>query len=632
MLHAAYLMILFPLAGFCLLAMFGRRLGKPRAGWLATAMVAASFVVSIVVVAGLAARPAGQRSFTQVLFTWIPVGALHVKVGLLIDPLSMTMALFVTGVSALIHLYSIEYMDHDEQFPKFFVYLNLFVASMLVLVLADNFLFSFLGWEGVGLCSYLLIAFWFDRDSAATAGKKAFVVNRIGDFGFLMAMLLIFTKLGTLDYQDVFARLGQLSHGTITAIVLLLFLGAVGKSAQLPLFTWLPDAMEGPTPVSALIHAATMVTAGVYLMVRVSPMLHLASGASLVIAAVGVVTAFVAATIACAQDDVKKVLAYSTVSQLGYMFLAVGTGAYVAAIFLMICHAFYKGLLFLGAGSIIHGLHDEQDLKRMGGLRKVMPFTFVTFGIGWLAIAGVPPFAAFWSKGDVLLGAFSYSPALYALGALTAVLTAYYMGRELFLAFYGPERWRKAGVGGGEHHAEPHDPSWVMKLPLLLLAGASALAGLINLPFHPSWDFLETWLAPVVAKVLVHSTVSTVGRWELALGDAVLAFVGVGIAWKLWGKRWDLPSLEPAVLRAGWGIDAMYDRVIAQPGTALATFMAAAVDTSVIDGVVNGVARAVRATGDSVRRLQTGFVRSYAVGVMLGVVLLLVWMLTRAVS
>ncbi len=629
MLHAAFLMILLPLAGSCVLAAVGRKLGNPRAGWLATAMVAASFVLSVAVFSSLAGRASNQRSFTQVLFTWIPVGDLHVRIGLLIDPLSMTMALFVTGVSALIHLYSIGYMSHDEQFPKFFTYLNLFVASMLVLVLADNFLFSFLGWEGVGLCSYLLVAFWFDRDSAASAGKKAFIVNRIGDFGFLLAMLLIFTKLGTLNYHGVFAHLGQLSHGTITAIVLLLFLGAVGKSAQLPLFTWLPDAMEGPTPVSALIHAATMVTAGVYLMVRVSPMLHLAQGASLVVAAVGVATAFVAASIACAQDDVKKVLAYSTVSQLGYMFLAVGTGAYVAAIFLMICHAFYKGLLFLGAGSLIHGLHDEQDLKLMGGLRKMMPLTFVTFGVAWLAIAGVPPFAAFWSKGDVLVSAFSYSPFLYAVGALTAVLTAYYMGREFFLAFYGPERWRKSFAA---RSGEPHDPSWVMKLPLVVLAVASAFAGLINLPFHPAWDFLATWLAPVVGSVLVHANVGTAGRWELAIGDAVLAFAGVGVAWKLWSKRWDRPELEPAVLRAGWGIDAMYDTLVAKTGTALSLFAATTIDTSLIDAAVNGVASAVRSTGESVRRLQTGFVRSYALGVMLGLVLLLVWMLTRAVS
>ncbi|MGH7749448.1 MAG: NADH-quinone oxidoreductase subunit L, partial [Candidatus Dormibacteria bacterium] len=362
-----------------------------------------------------------------------------------VDPLSATMALFVTGISALIHLYSIGYMRADPQYPKFFAYLNLFVFSMLVLVLADNFAVSFVGWEGVGACSYWLIAFWFERDSAASAGKKAFVYNRIGDFGFLVAMFFLFSSTGTLNYSGVFAAAGSghLAGTTATAVALLLFLGAVGKSAQIPLFPWLVDAMEGPTPVSALIHAATMVTAGVYLMVRIGPILALTPVSSTVVAVVGGITAFVAASAACAQRDIKKVLAFSTVSQLGYMFLAVGSGAYVAAIFLMVTHAFYKALLFLGAGSVIHGLHDEQDLRAMGGLRRLLPVTTVTFGIAWLAIGGVFPLAGFWSKSDVLFNAYQKSPALWALGALTAVLTAYYIGREFFLAFYGEARWER---------------------------------------------------------------------------------------------------------------------------------------------------------------------------------------------
>src|SRR5213596_794474 len=371
-------------------------------------MTTAAFAVSIVMFASLHGRAGNDRSFTHELFTWLPVGRLQVKAGLLVDPLSITMALFITGVGALIHLYSVGYMHGDESYPRFFVYLNLFAFSMLMLVLADNFLLTFLGWEGVGACSYFLISFWFTRNSAAVAGKKAFVTNRIGDFGFMMAMFLLFASLGSLNYQAVFANVDHLSTYTASAVVLLLFVGAAGKSAQLPLYLWLPDAMEGPTPVSALIHAATMVTAGVYLLVRCAPLLeHADPSATLVIAVVGALTALFAATIACAQDDIKKVLAYSTISQLGYMFLAVGSGAYVAAIFHMVTHAFFKALLFLGSGSVIHGLHDEQDMRRMGGLRRFMPLTASTFIVGWLAIAGFPGFSGFWSKDDILINAWS---------------------------------------------------------------------------------------------------------------------------------------------------------------------------------------------------------------------------------
>ncbi|MHB8593554.1 MAG: NADH-quinone oxidoreductase subunit L, partial [Acidimicrobiales bacterium] len=474
MLDAAYLMPLLPLAGFVVLAALGRRLGEPWAGWLGTLTVAGSFVAACVTYAGLLGRSSGAgRQFTQSLFTWIPVGGLQVKAALLVDPLSMTMALFVTGVSTLIHLYSIGYMKGDPDFAKFFLYMNLFVASMLLLVLGDNLLFTFVGWEGVGVCSYWLIAFWFGRSSAASAGKKAFLYNRIADVGFLLAMFLVFDKTGTLDYRGIFSHLSAIGPGARTAICLLLFLAAAGKSAQLPLFPWLADAMEGPTPVSALIHAATMVTAGVYLMCRINPLLGLAHDAQLVVATVGAVTAFVAATIACAQQDIKKVLAYSTVSQLGFMFLAVGTGAYEAAIFLMVAHAFFKGLLFLGAGSVIHGLHDEQDLKRMGNLRRYLPLTFVTFVVGWLAIAGIPPLSGFWAKGDVLDNAFARFPVLWAVGLAAAGLTAYYLSRLSALAFWGDDRWRQlaagppakaAGATRGEATAEPHEAPWVMAL------------------------------------------------------------------------------------------------------------------------------------------------------------------------
>ena len=451
MLDVLWLIPAFPLAGFLIILLFGRRLGEPLSGWLATIMVAASFVVSVGVYLDMLGMSAEERSHVEVIFSWIPVGALQVDLALLADPLSIIMCLFVTGVGALIHMYSIGYMHGDPKFTKYFLYLNLFVFAMLLLVLGENMLVTFLGWEGVGTCSYFLIAFWHTRESAATAGKKAFVTNRIGDWGFMIAMFLAFSTVGSLSFGVLNnnAESGLLSPTTATAIAALLFVGAVGKSAQLPLFIWLPDAMAGPTPVSALIHAATMVTAGVYLMVRVNPVLTVANDwIGPTIAWVGVLTAFFAATIALAQTDIKRVLAYSTVSQLGFMFLAIGTGAYVAAVFHMITHAFFKALLFLGSGSVIHGMHDEQDMRKMGKLAKLMPITCGTFIIGWLAIAGVPPFAGFWSKDEILLFAGAESWALYVLIYATALLTALYMTRQVIMTFFGTARW--------ESHAEEH--------------------------------------------------------------------------------------------------------------------------------------------------------------------------------
>jgi NADH-quinone oxidoreductase subunit L len=635
MLHAAYLMPLLPLAGFVVLAACGRRLGDPWAGWLGTATVAGSFVVACVVYAGLLGRAAPQRSFVQNLFTWIPVGGLQVKSALLIDPLSMTMALFVTGVSSLIHLYSIGYMKGDPDYPKFFLYLNLFVASMLVLVLADNLLFTFVGWEGVGVCSYWLVAFWFGRDSAASAGKKAFLYNRLADVGFLIAVFLVFSKTGTLDYTGIFSHLSSIGGGTGTAICLLLFLAAIGKSAQLPLFPWLADAMEGPTPVSALIHAATMVTAGVYLMCRISPVLAHSHDAQLVVASVGAATAFVAATIGCAQRDIKKVLAYSTVSQLGYMFLAVGVGAYEAAIFLMVAHAFFKALLFLGAGSVIHGLHDEQDLKRMGNLRRYMRLTFVTFGVGALAIAGIPPLSGFFAKGDILDNAFARYPALWAVGLATAALTAYYITRLVALAFYGDDRWRPGSSGAGAGHdgdAEPHESPWVMAIPLVVLAVLALVGGLLDLPgHHPSFAPLG-WLAPVFGPALYQAHQSAGTQWVLGVVDAVVAVVGLGVAFPLWTRRAERPELEPVVLQRAYFLDDIYDAVIARPGLAFARFCATVIEVKVIDGAVNGVGRLTRVAGGGLRRVQTGYVRQYALGIVLGAVVLLAWMLSRAVS
>ncbi|MCL4413801.1 MAG: NADH-quinone oxidoreductase subunit L [Acidimicrobiales bacterium] len=644
MLHAAYLMVLLPAAGFVLLLAFGRRLGDPWAGWLGTAAVAGSFVATCITYAGLLGRPAGpSREVTQTYFTWIAAGSFHVKAGLLVDPLSMTMALFVSGVSMLIHLYSIGYMKRDGDYPKFFVYMNLFVASMMLLVLGSSLIVTFVGWEGVGLCSYFLIAYWFERPAAASAGKKAFVYNRIGDAGFLLAMFLLFDKTGTLGYRGIFAHAHGLSTGVTTAAVLLLFLAATGKSAQIPLFPWLPDAMEGPTPVSALIHAATMVTSGVYLLCRMSPLLAHAHDAALVIAAVGAATAFVGATIACAQNDIKKVVAFSTVSQLGYMFLAVGTGAYEAAIFLMVAHAFYKGLLFLGSGSVIHGLHDEQDLKRMGGLARYMPLTALTFASGWFALAGVPPLSGFWAKGDVLDNAFAKFPALWVVGAVTAALTAYYSSRLFILAFTGDERWRRfraqlapdhagsAGAGAGDSHAgEPHEAPFTMAVPLVLLGIAAFAGGMLSLPWHTGITRPLAWLGPVFGANLYAPHQSVGLRWALGVVDSVLAFGGIGAAWAIWRTTSERPRLEPVFLRRVWFVNELYDAVIGRPGERVAAFASAVVDRKAIDGVVEGLGRATRLLGSSARRVQTGYLRQYALGLAIGLVALLAFMLTRA--
>ncbi|MAG22919.1 MAG: NADH-quinone oxidoreductase subunit L [Rhodospirillaceae bacterium] len=447
MLDLVWLIPAFPLAGFALLLVAGRRLGEPRSGWVATLAMIGSFAATVGVVVDQLSHDEHHRRSVTTLFSWVPAGDLSVDIGFLADPLSLTMCLFITGVGALIHLYSIGYMHGDTDFSRFFAYLNLFAFSMLVLVLGDNMLLTFLGWEGVGACSYLLISFWFTDPANASAGKKAFITNRIGDWGVLVAMCLTFFTFGSLSYVEVLdaTDAGQVAESTATFIAVMLFVGAIGKSAQFPLYLWLPDAMAGPTPVSALIHAATMVTSGIYLLTRVNPIIaDAADWVPSLIAWVGVGTALFAATIAMAQTDIKKVLAYSTISQLGYMFLAVGCGAYVPAIFHMVTHAFFKALLFLGSGSVIHGMDGDQDLRHYGGLRKWMPVTASTFIIGWLAIAGVPPFAGFWSKDEILAYAWNESPALWAVGLVTAVLTAFYMTRQVVLTFFGRHRYADA--------------------------------------------------------------------------------------------------------------------------------------------------------------------------------------------
>ncbi|HUP87168.1 MAG TPA: NADH-quinone oxidoreductase subunit L [Acidimicrobiales bacterium] len=633
LLDAVWLIPALPLAGFLTLVVLGRKLGEPIAGWLATSAIGGAFVATVAVFSELLTLDGEERRHISKLFEWVPVGGFHVDVAFLVDPLSITMALFVTGIGTLIHLYSVGYMHGEERFSKFFVYLNLFAFSMLMLVLADNFLLSFLGWEGVGACSYFLISFWFTRESAAVAGKKAFVTNRIGDFGFMVAMFLLFASVGTLNYwgeSGVLEHVDHLSTYTASAVVLLLFVGAAGKSAQLPLYLWLPDAMEGPTPVSALIHAATMVTAGVFLLVRCAPLLERADGSvTMLIAVVGAATALFAATVACAQDDIKRVLAYSTVSQLGYMVLAVGSGAYVAAIFHMITHAFFKALLFLGAGSVIHGMHDEQDMKRMGNLRKWMPITWMTFLVGWLAISGVPPLAGFWSKDEILAGAWGKSPVLWLVGVIVALLTAYYMSRQVFLVFYGEERWH-GDEPEQDHHAEPHESPWVMTLPLVILAGLAAVGGLLNFPLFSRTLFLEHWLEPSIGEV-EHHVLTSGAKIGLGALAGVAALAGIGLAYATWFKKRpeENESLEPEILEDAWRYDQGVAAVVGGPGRAAASWAAFTFDKRIIDGAVNGVATIVRAGGGQLRKVQTGYVRNYALSLAAGVVLLLGWTLVR---
>ncbi|MEZ5215097.1 MAG: NADH-quinone oxidoreductase subunit L [Ilumatobacteraceae bacterium] len=560
---------------------------------------------------------------------------LQVDLGLMADPLSITMALFVTGIGALIHLYAVGYMHGDPKFSKFFLYPNLFVLSMLMLVLGSNMLVTFLGWEGVGACSYFLISFWHTSPANATAGKKAFVTNRVGDWGFMMAMFLTFQAVGTLNYGPLneAAHSGSLARSTATGIAMMLFVGACGKSAQLPLYIWLPDAMAGPTPVSALIHAATMVTAGVYLMTRTGAVLQIASydWAPWAVAGIGAATALFAATIAVAQHDIKKVLAYSTVSQLGYMFLAVGSGAYVAAIFHMITHAFFKALLFLGSGSVINGMHHEQDMRKMGMLRKFMPITAATFIVGWLAIAGVPPFAGFWSKDEILLFAFDKSPILWVVGFVTAILTAYYMTRQVILVFFSEARWETHAEEHGAHgDFKPHESPFTMVAPLVVLAGLAIVGGGLQLPFSHKTKFLEQWLEPLVegAERQLGTTAEDI-KWVLA-GIAILgAIAGILGAVAVYQQKRVKP-VEPAILANGWYYDRAISDFMGGPGRQ-AFEQVAWVDSNVVDGAVNGSASGVRSLGGLLRKAQTGFVRNYALGISGGVVALMAWFLIRGV-
>jgi NADH-quinone oxidoreductase subunit L len=664
LLDLAWVIPALPALGAVILLLGGKRIGEPRAGWLATGLMVCAFLASVVAFFALRSLPADQRSNVSDGFTWFQAGGFRVDFRFLVDPLSSTMTLFVTGVGALIHLYSIGYMQGEERYSRFFAYMNLFAASMLVLVLGSNFLLTFLGWEGVGLCSYLLISFWFERNSAAVAGKKAFITNRVGDFGFMLAMFLIFSKLGSLDYSQMGAA-ARLSQSTVTAIALLLFLGAIGKSAQVPLHVWLPDAMEGPTPVSALIHAATMVTAGVFLVVRAHPFFEFSDHASTVVAWIGAITALYAATVAIVQNDIKRVLAYSTISQLGYMFLAAGVGAYSAAIFHMVTHAFFKALLFLGAGSAIHALHDEQDMRRMGGLRKYLPFTAGTFIVGWLSIAGVFPLSGFWSKDEILARAwFDHSYALWAVGLVGALLTAFYMTRQVYLVFYGDERWRTEEVPAGsaaaaateppvlheespvaDHaqtgaHDEPHEAPWTMTIPLIALAGLSTIGGLINLPFaKQNLEFLGSWLEPVLEGAHTPEITSFGTAFVLATGTLVLVILTIVVGRALYLNGLNADGTDPAaerlggfanVLANGYYLDVGLARFVSGPATAFARLLSEGIDRDVIDGAVNGIGTLAREGGQGLRRVQTGLVRNYALAIVFGTVALLVYVTTQA--
>jgi NADH-quinone oxidoreductase subunit L len=634
--------VFLPLAGAVLNGLFGRWLKREwLVGGLGSLTVGLSFLAACGMFVELLGLPADQRLFVVPFFPWISAGTLQVGFSYQVDPLSVVMMLVVTGVGFLIHVYSIGYMHGDRGFWRFFAYLNLFIFAMLNLVMADNFLLLFLGWEGVGLCSYLLIGFWYDRKfekgTTGDAAKKAFIVNRIGDFGFLLGIFLIFTTFGSLQFSHVFPQASAFAVGTpvMLWISLALFLGATGKSAQIPLFVWLPDAMAGPTPVSALIHAATMVTAGVYMVSRASIFFALAPAAMTTVAVIGAATAVFAATIGLVQNDIKKVLAYSTISQLGYMFLALGVGAFAAGMFHVVTHAFFKALLFLGSGAVIHAMHDEQDITRMGGLREHLPVTYRTFLIGAIAIAGIPPFAGFFSKDEILWKAFADGHwALWALGFAGAGLTAFYMFRLVWLTFGGEKRW-----ASGVH---PHEAPWTMGGPLVLLAALSVAGGLLGIPASlGGTNAIEHWLEPVFAPALEKLALAP---HESFLPEYILMALSVAVAVGgiLLARRWyagisqtpETLSTRFArayrILRNKYYVDEFYDASVVRPLHRFSErLLWKVVDVGVIDWTVNALARATGALSRTVRMAQTGIAQTYAVVFLLGVVTIVAWLLAK---
>lgn len=613
-----WLVIAIPLVGSVTNLLFGRRLGDRFAGWLAVGSVVAAWAIAVPS-ALLFVTGSGEPE-TIYLFSWIP--SLGADIAILWDPLSALMAMIVTGVGSLIHIYSVGYMRGDDRYPRFFAFMNLFIASMMILVLSANYAMMFIGWELVGLSSYLLISFWFTKPAAAAAGRKAFVVNRIGDWGFIVGLMIIFATFGTFDFGTIFTTApGVLTVGTATAITLLLFVGAVGKSAQIPLYIWLPDAMEGPTPVSALIHAATMVTAGVFMIARSAVLYELAPVSGAVIAVVGALTALLAALIAVSQTDIKKVLAYSTISQLGYMVLGVGVGAYTAGMFHLTTHAFFKALLFLGAGSVIHAMAGEQDMRRMGGLRKKMPITFITMATAWLAISGIFPFSGFWSKDEILAATFAKGGGymvLWAIGLLVALLTAFYMTRLFVMTFLGRARW--------EDGVKPHESPWTMTFPLVVLGIFTAFLGLLNTPVRLAFEaFLEPSFEGVAhVEGLPFRTFAFLAALTMLIATA-------GIVWGLRKYRVDELRAEDSTFwkrsRSGFGVDDLYGRTIVAPGRTAAKWAAETMDPKVVDGAAHGIGWSVRVAGSALGRLQTGQVRTYAGGMAAaGVILIIVFL------
>jgi NADH-quinone oxidoreductase subunit L len=650
------LIVLFPLLGFLFLGLVGWRLKNERLiGIIGSGTVGLSFLVAAVLFFQMLGLQPEERKHIVQLFTWISTftgtpSSLSVSVGYQVDPLSILMTLIVTGVGFLIHVYSIGYMHGDPGFSRFFTYMNLFIFAMLTLVLADNFLLMFLGWEGVGLCSYLLIGFWFDRKfdtggykpgtaTTSDAAKKAFIVNRIGDFGFLLGMLLIFMHFGSLNFESVFGRATVLSVGdkTVVWITLLLFLGATGKSAQIPLYVWLPDAMAGPTPVSALIHAATMVTAGVYMVARCSVLYALAPASMQVVAIIGAVTAVMAATIGLVQNDIKKVLAYSTVSQLGYMFLAMGVAAFTAGIFHLLTHAFFKALLFLGSGAVIHAMHDEQNIQKMGGLKQFLPTTYKTFLIAAIAISGIPPFSGFFSKDEILWKAFSSeygSVALWVLGVLGAGLTAFYMFRLVSLTFEGEGRYG--------HNVHPHEAPKTMAIPLVILAFLSVVGGFVGIPESLlGGNSIEKWLEPVFAPAndklsLIPHAVDVTEYLLMGLSVGIAA-VGIYFARRVYMRRAELaeewkrklPKIY-SMLFNKYYVDEAYDAAIVAPTVKVSeAILWKGVDVSVIDGLVNGSAKLIAGVAQGIRRVQTGIAQQYATIFVGGILVILIWLIIK---
>ncbi|MFF4549872.1 NADH-quinone oxidoreductase subunit L [Streptomyces sp. NPDC001406] len=625
------LLIAAPLLGAAVLLVGGRRLDAVG-HWIGTLLSFTSFAFGVILFADLLGKGAEHRTLTQHLWTWISVGSFQADVTFRLDQLSMTFVLLITGVGSLIHLYSVGYMEHDERRRRFFGYLNLFLAAMLLLVLADNYLLLYVGWEGVGLASYLLIGFWQHKPSAATAAKKAFLVNRVGDMGLSIAIMLMFTTFGSFAFGPVFSHVGDASEGKLTAIGLMLLLAACGKSAQVPLQSWLGDAMEGPTPVSALIHAATMVTAGVYLIVRSAAIFNAAPDAQLAVTVVGAVTLLFGAIVGCAKDDIKKALAGSTMSQIGYMVLAAGLGpiGYVFAIMHLVTHGFFKAGLFLGAGSVMHGMNDEVDMRKYGGLRKYMPVTFVTFGLGYLAIIGFPFLSGFYSKDAIIEAAFAKGGTqgwiLGSVALLGAAITAFYMTRVMLMTFFGEQRWQPDENG---HEPHPHESPKVMTIPMIVLAVGSVFGGFY---FHLGDRFLK-WLEPVTGHSEGNSPVSAM---TVTAATLVCLVVGVGIAYAQYGRK-PVPAVAPrgSLLTRAARRDLLQDdfnHVVLVRGGEHLTRSLVYVDHTLVDGVVNGTAAGFGGLSGRLRKVQNGFARSYAVSMFGGAALLVAaTLLMRAV-